>query len=218
MPEPTKARPRTSLSGWDVLLSVASATAWVAIVRPGEIDLPFFWDEADVYVPGSVWLAAHPLLLVAACGALFTLTPPVWRRPLPRLAWAPISVSVMLRALAMRAPTEPDAEEQTFAYADVIATHRAAFAGIEHPEPRVLTTWPMTIELRHAYLGYVEHDVYALNVRYLDDHRGAALTHALVNTASPHAERLRVEAGRRGMRLLHTHRVGVAPALEVWGP
>lgn len=37
----------------------ALACAWVAIVRPGPLSLPYFWDEADVYVPGARWLAEH---------------------------------------------------------------------------------------------------------------------------------------------------------------
>lgn len=163
-------------------------------------------------------LPTHPLILIAACGALFAFATPERSRLLRALPWVPIFASVMLGAFAMRGPTEPDAEEHTFAYADVIATHRAAFEGIEHPDPYVLTTWPMTIELRHAYLGYVEHDTDALNLRYLGAHPDAALTHAVVNTASPRAGALRAEARRRGMRHHGTHRIGVAPALEVWGP
>ncbi|MFT5359491.1 MAG: 4-amino-4-deoxy-L-arabinose transferase-like glycosyltransferase, partial [Polyangiales bacterium] len=37
------------------------ATIWFLLVRPGGFDLPFFWDEADVYVPGSRWVAEHGL-------------------------------------------------------------------------------------------------------------------------------------------------------------
>ena len=75
----------------------------------------------------------------------------------------------------------------------------------------------MTVELRYAYLGYVAEDTDATNVRYLDAHPDARFTHVLVNLASDRAEPLRAEARRRGMRWLSTHRVGVAPPLELWG-
>lgn len=160
-------------------------------------------------------LPAHPLVLVAATGALFALArPPRWRAALP---WLPVAIAALIGAASVRAPTAPDAEEQTFAYADVIATHRAAFRGIEAPA-HVLTTWPMTVELRHAYLGYVAEDLDALDARYLEGHPGARFTHAVVNVASTRADDVRAEARRRGMRRRSTHRVGVAPALEVWAP
>ncbi|MCA9605359.1 MAG: glycosyltransferase family 39 protein, partial [Myxococcales bacterium] len=59
MPTPSSAR--VALTSTDLWASLVLAVAWVAIVRPGGLDLPFFWDEADVYVPGSVWVAAHDL-------------------------------------------------------------------------------------------------------------------------------------------------------------
>lgn len=45
----------------DLLIAIVAATLWVCIVRPGPLSLPYFWDEADVYVPGAVWLAEHGL-------------------------------------------------------------------------------------------------------------------------------------------------------------
>ena len=42
-------------------LALAAAAAWVALIRPGPLSLPYFWDEADVYVPGARWVAAHGL-------------------------------------------------------------------------------------------------------------------------------------------------------------
>ncbi len=161
-------------------------------------------------------LPAHPLVLVAACGPLFAAARSArgWREALP---WLPVALAALIGAASVHAPTAPDAEEQTFAYADVIATHRAAFRGIEAPA-HVLTTWPMTVELRHAYLGYVAEDLDALDARYLEGHPGARFTLAVVNVASTRAGDVRAEARRRGMRRRSTHRVGVAPALEVWAP
>ncbi len=46
--------------GWrDALIAIALATVWVAAVRPGSLALPYFWDAADVYVPGAKWVAEH---------------------------------------------------------------------------------------------------------------------------------------------------------------
>jgi len=167
-------------------------------------------------------LPVHPVLLVAATGAVFVpLGLGAHRRRLAAwLPWLPILLAALVGASRMRAPTEPDAEEHTFAYADVIRTHRAALESIEagpSAAPHVLTTWPMTVELRYAYLGYVRRDTSALNVRYLDQHPEARFSHVVVNTASGRAGALREEARRRGMRRSSQYRVGVAPTLEVWG-
>ncbi len=173
-------------------------------------------------------LPAHPLVLVALAGALLSWPSraPAALRARPRwleaLSWLVVFVAVIIGAASMRAPTDPDAEEQTFGYADVIWTHRAALAEVRDSAPHasrlhVLTSWPLTIELRSAYLGYVRDDVDAMNVRYLDAHPGARFSHVVVNQASDRAEVLRAEAERRGMVRLSTHRRGVAPALEVWG-
>ncbi len=69
-------------------MALLAATAWVTLVRPGPVDLPYWWDEADVYVPGSKWVAendllvtpgvfpddysrGHPILLYFVAGAAF---------------------------------------------------------------------------------------------------------------------------------------------------
>ncbi|MCB9595052.1 MAG: glycosyltransferase family 39 protein [Sandaracinaceae bacterium] len=163
-------------------------------------------------------LPVHPLLLVAACGALFRPATPERATPAHALPWVPVLATALLGALSMRAPTTADSEEHTFAYADVIATHRAAFEGLDRPGARVLTTWPMTVELRHAYLGYVARDTEAPDARYLEPGDDVAFTDAVVNPSSDLADAVRDRARRRGMRLRSTHRVGVAPPLERWGP
>ena len=43
--------------GWrDWAIAIVLATLWVALVRPGPLSLPYFWDESDVYVPGARWV------------------------------------------------------------------------------------------------------------------------------------------------------------------
>ncbi len=158
-------------------------------------------------------LPAHPLLLVAAGGALFAAARgPAWRQALP---WAAVAGTALIGAASMRGSTTPDAEEHTFAYADVIATHRAAFRGLDD-DARVLTTWPLTVELEHPYVGFVERGIAASELQYARP--GERFTHVIVNAASSRADDLRDEARRRGLRRHGTHRVGLAPAVEVWGP
>lgn len=195
---------------WTPTRSAVMVGAAVVVVANAIFFTKMFWLERYA-------LPAHPLVLVAACGALFVLVTPERRRLSHSLPWAPVFAAVMLGALSMWAQPAPDQEEQTFAYADVIATHRSAIRAIGGPDPYVLTTWPMTIEARHAYLGYAERDTDTLHLRYLDDHADAPISHVLVSTASSSADALREEARRRGMRRLSSHRVGGAPTLELWG-
>ncbi|MEZ4340776.1 MAG: glycosyltransferase family 39 protein [Sandaracinaceae bacterium] len=158
-------------------------------------------------------LPVHPLLLVAACGALFALAAgPRWRQALP---WLPVGAAALLGAASMRAATTPDEEEHTFAYADVLSTHRAAFAELP-PDARVVTTWPMTIELEHPYVGFVDRPIDATELQYAAP--DAPFTHAIVSTASSRADAVRDAARRRGLLRRSRHRIGVAPTLEVWGP
>ncbi len=49
------------LTWLDWLLAIAAAFVWMLLVRAGPLSLPYFWDEADVYVPGSIWVAQHGL-------------------------------------------------------------------------------------------------------------------------------------------------------------
>ncbi|MBN8610718.1 MAG: glycosyltransferase family 39 protein [Deltaproteobacteria bacterium] len=37
------------------------ATVYLLVVRAGPLSLPYFWDEADVYVAGARWLAEHDM-------------------------------------------------------------------------------------------------------------------------------------------------------------
>lgn len=37
------------------------ATVYLLVVRAGPLSLPYFWDEADVYVAGARWLADHDM-------------------------------------------------------------------------------------------------------------------------------------------------------------
>lgn len=163
-------------------------------------------------------LPAHPGLLVCACGALFAGFARVSsERARSAAAYAAVVAAALAGVLSMRAPAPPDAEEHTFAYADVVATHRRAFAALGEQDAPVLTTWPMTVELREPYLGYVERPLATVNARHFDadEDRVASI---LINTASGRASELRAEALRRGMRRVAVFREGVAPPLELYRP
>ncbi|MCC6877718.1 MAG: glycosyltransferase family 39 protein [Sandaracinaceae bacterium] len=190
-----------------------SAAVLVACLSPLLFNAIFF---SKMFWLERYALPAHPGLVVAAC-AVIAIASRKWlesARSRVLFVAAPVAAAVIMGLVSLRSATEPDAEEQTFAYADVIATHRAAFGALERVEGPILTTWPMTIELRHPYLGYVESPRETLHPEHVADdaHIGAIL----ISAGSWRAEDLRRLARSRGMTRRSTHRVGVAPALEVW--
>lgn len=164
-------------------------------------------------------LPAHPGLLVILVGLVlsgFAKAPPWARGP---LSWSVLGAATAIGALGLRAPTAPDTEEHTFAYADVIATHQTAFAALDADDAPVLTTWPMTVELEQPYLGYVSRPLDTNTARF-DEHdelqTDGTEAAVLVNVASRHADTLRAFADDRGLHLAETFRVGNAPALELY--
>ncbi|MAC25350.1 MAG: hypothetical protein CMN31_13050 [Sandaracinus sp.] len=161
-------------------------------------------------------LPAHPGLLVLGAGAL------LWgarRTTTPRrlLRWAPVVLASAAGFAGLWSPTPPDAEEQTYAYADAIATHRAAFARILAPgdDPTVLTPWPMQVELRHPYLGYVDRPIETIHPR---SHQGEPFDYVLFAAESWRAPDLRTLAAGAGFVRLGTFEAPLAQPLELWGP
>ncbi|MEM9071702.1 MAG: glycosyltransferase family 39 protein [Myxococcota bacterium] len=161
-------------------------------------------------------LPAHPGIVVLLGAAL------LWgierlpnARQVPRMLV--VAAACALGFAGLYAPTEPDAEEQTFAYADAIEAHQQSFAPIlaQDRDPVVLTPWPMQIELRYPYLGYVERPVQTIHPR---NHEGADFDFVLFGTHSWRADELRELARERGLRHRHTTQVGVAQPMELWGP
>jgi hypothetical protein len=168
-------------------------------------------------------LPAHPGLLVATTGALFVgLERGLHARPswlAPSLAVAVIALAFGAGARGLHSPTTRDAEEHSFAYADVIETHRAAFAELpDELDGYVVTTWPMTVELEEPYLGYVDRPFRTAHARRLVRDPSLPVAAVIVSTASPHAADLRAAARERGLVRRAVVEVGHAPALEVWTP
>lgn len=163
-------------------------------------------------------LPAHPGLLVLLCGALFSVAKGNTRT---------VGASALVGGVAlwglygMFGPAERDAEEHTFAYADVIASHRGAIDslsgdGVSPAERFVVTTWPMSVELRYPYLGYVEEEIHATEFQYLNEGERGAVTHVVVNSASSQADALVEFARSQGLEPRAEFQTGDAPRLVVY--
>jgi len=154
-------------------------------------------------------LPAHPGLVVLLVGPLATLP--------GRRGWPAFALVAVLGAAGMWSTPAPDEAELTFAYADTIATHRLAFEAIPD-DAVVLTTWPMTEELKQPDLGFVRRRRSTVHARHLvDDPTPPAFTHALIAARSPRADAMRAAAAAAGLSLQGSYHVGAAPqALELW--
>jgi hypothetical protein len=163
-------------------------------------------------------LPAHPGVLVLACGALLgdgvLELPRRWRVG----PWAAVAAAAALGLAGLEAPTRPNEEEHTFAYAQVIATHRQAFARVLElgEAPVVLTAWPMTVELRDPGLGYVARPVRAVHVDHADRAEDREVTAVLVPERSQHRGALLAHARRLGLERALRFRAGPGPALELY--
>lgn len=167
-------------------------------------------------------LPAHPGLLVLACGTLLGRTAGQRRAGWTVVARAlPVAAAAVLGFAGLWSQTAPDEEELTFAYADVIATHRRAFEALETTTPGdapVLTSWPMTIELRHPYLGYVSRARRSIHVDHLEPEQTVRIGAVLVATRSRHAVTLRRHARSCAMHRAGRFQMGGAGPVELWVP
>ncbi len=100
-------------------------------------------------------------------------------------------------------------------YADAIRAHQDAFEalGRETDVQRVLTPWPMQIELRYPYLGYVDTSLETIHPRSRGD---ATFDAILFGSRSWRAPELRTLAAEQGFTRSQTFRVGDAPPLELY--
>lgn len=177
-----------------------------------------------IFFAKSFWLEryalpAHPgvcVLLALVIAAAASLARDARARAL--IAAAPIVLASGVGMLSLRASGTTDAPEHTFAFADVVESHREAFARIaaEHAGALVVTTWPMTTELREPWLGFVPAPMRAIHPDHLGDHPDWAPDVVLVDASSTNAERLRELARAHGMERRDTIARGGAPELELW--
>lgn len=191
----------------------------VAIVLLAVANIVFF---AKMFWLPRYGLPAHPGVLVLACGVLLGGVTgrrlagwTVWLRALP------VAATAVLGLVGLWSATAPDEEELTFAYADVIATHREAFTSLDQAIPAgslVLTSWPMTIEMRHPYLGYVARAHRTMHIEHLEPGHTARIGAVLLAARSRHADRLRAHAQELGMDRAGVFQEGRAGPLELWLP
>ena len=158
-------------------------------------------------------LPAHPGLLVLLCGAVFALAEGSARKA---AAGALVLATSVWGLYGMYGPAQRDAEEHTFAYADVIASHRDAIDSIPEEGAFVVTTWPMSVELRFPYLGYVDEEIRSTEFQYLNDDEHDAVTHVIVNSASSQAGELIEFARAQGFVPAGEFQVDDAPRLVVY--
>ena len=80
----------------------------------------------------------------------------------------------------------------------------------------VVTTWPMSVELRYPYLGYVDEEIRATEFQYLSEHEHPEVTHVLVNRASSQADQLAEFARAQGLVKSGEFQTDDAPRLVVY--
>ena len=167
-------------------------------------------------------LPVHPGLIVVMLGGISVhlfRSATEWRRGLA--LGTVVGLGVAMGLLGLYGEADPDEEEHTFAYADVIRTHQRVVelleANAQH-DHRVLTTWPLTVELSDPRLGYVQRPWEAVHVARYDPADETPIGAIVVNPASTHADALRSEAGKRGFSPMDPVRVGHAQSMELYLP
>jgi len=192
---------------------------WPASLGPdaGVLAIVFLLLGNVVFFAKMFWLEryalpVHPgvavLLVLAIAEAARTLGP---RGPV--LAAAPVALAAALGLMSLHAPGE--AEEHTFAFADVVHAHREAYARLaaRGGDPLIVTTWPLTTELREPWLGYVAAPMRAEHPDALGERAPDVV---LVDPGSHRRDALRALARDHGLRLESTVQRGAAAPLELW--
>lgn len=175
-----------------------------------------------VFFTKMFWLERYALPVHPGVCVLTVLAIVAASEALPRMgrvaATLPIAAACIVGLASLHQTS--GAPEHTFAFADVVRSHEEAFAWIaEHDaNGRVLTTWPLTTELREPWLGFVDAPIGAMGTDGLAEADAPVPDVVLADTSSSRLERLREYAGERGMHLATTVTHGSAPPLEIWRP
>ncbi|MEI8255103.1 MAG: glycosyltransferase family 39 protein, partial [Deltaproteobacteria bacterium] len=148
-------------------------------------------------------LPAHPAVALVAASAFVGFT----SRAVARWSAATLALVVAITASVAWSERESGRDygsgETTFRYVHAMRAQQAIFAAMEARggDPAVLTTWPMSDELRYPYLGWVHRPFRVVNADYADPASPAPSVDAVVVfDAVGSARRLRDQARARGFR------------------
>lgn len=202
----------------DLPLDRASIAIVLLLLGNAVFFAKMFWLEryALPVHPGICVLLAIVIERAALAGVAFA-------RDLPKGAAAAVGAAPILVACALGLSSlhrTSGAHEHTFAFADVVASHEEALAWLaeEHSGELVLTTWPITTEMREPWLGFVDAPLRSMGPEALEGDTPRTPDLVLVDLASNRREQLQSVARARGLRVVEEIHHGTAPALEIWGP
>ncbi len=176
-----------------------------------------------VFFAKMFWLERYALPVHPGIVVLLVLAIATFARDLPRragiaLTALPVAVACVIGLGSLHHVSS--AHEHTFAFADVVASHEEAFDWLSNQDADrlVLTTWPITTEMREPWLGFVDAPMRSVGPESLEEGSAPAPDVVLVDLASSRRDGLRDVARSRGMHVLTTVEHGTAPRLEIWGP
>jgi hypothetical protein len=208
-----------SLAALGALVVLGIRRRWPTSLRPDATNLAivFLFLGNAVFFAKMFWLERYALPVHPGLLVLMVLLLVEAGRALPErfasAAFAPVVVSGALGLASLSTPGE--AEEHTFAFADIVESHRDAYARMDGrgDDPLIVTTWPLTTELREPWLGYVDAP---MRSEHPDDLGAQIPDIVLVDPRSHRRDELRDLARVHGLSVLETVSHGSAPPLEIW--
>jgi len=208
---------------WIALLAAAALAIWrraalarawrehretlLALALFAAMNLAFF---SKMFFLERYVLPVHACACVVLGGAL-TLDPP----RSPGLLAAALSIALALSRRS--AGTDMASGETTFRYLHAVHAHEALFHRLEAAggDPRILTVWPVTDELRQPFLGWVRRPFRCVDADVTSSPGRVDRIIAVKGLGS--FERLHREARARGFALVDRSEEGPA-TIELWGP
>ncbi|HEY1954169.1 MAG TPA: glycosyltransferase family 39 protein [Polyangiaceae bacterium] len=178
---------------------------FTAFVLFAAMNLGFF---AKMFFLERYVLPVHVCVAIMIGGALARVR---W----PGLAAAAIAIGVALSRRS--AGTDMASGETTFRYLHAVHAHAALLHRVDTAggDPRILTVWPVTDELRQPFLGWVHRPFHCMDADVTSSPGPVDRIIAVRGLGS--FERLQREARARGFSLRDRAEEGSA-AIELWGP
>lgn len=209
-----------SAAGVIALVVFARRPVWPTSLKPDAtmLAIGFLLLGNVIFFAKMFWLEryalpVHPGVLIVLMLAITEVSRTLPERAQRPVALAPVVLAGAVGLLSLQNPGE--AEEHTFAFADVVHSHREAYARIRalDEDPLIVTTWPLTTELREPWLGYVARP---MRSEHPDDLEDQVPDVVLIDPGSHRAGELRALAEAHDLSLRETISVGSAPPLELW--